>query len=334
MIEYIAYIFLFSLGFITLLTENKSILKYLYIPFVFVFMLIVRLNAFVLGGNEKDILTYAIEMKNLSFSFYYVREFIFWNGIQLLYALVQSELVTFILLDYCWIRILLKTANLNDDKQLASGFVVVLMTSFPFFFGYENIYRQFFAGIVLLYAYAHLKENELKSWRLFIVSIFIHNLSLFLLPIFILKKNMSFGIKDRVIISLVLSIFIVFSIPLLLHFKSTGSTGLNLSILYFLLFSCFLGLFLYKFKDNILHILGLMPSLLPSVVLMMGFILFKQEMITERVGMLFIIFLIYDLYAYSSLLVNKLTRVAFRILLLLLFGVPVFVFRSSLDFLF
>ena len=75
------------------------------------------------------------------------------------------------------------------------------------------------------------------------------------------------------------------------------------------------------------------PSLLPATILMMGFVFLKQELIAERIGMLFIVFLIADLYDYSILVKSKLNRILFRVLLLAVFTVPVFLFSSSMMYL-
>ena len=80
MLEYISYIILLCLGLFTVITENRSILRYIYIPSAIIFMLIVRLHGFELGGYQKDIMTYSLEMKGLLLltDFYYLREFVFW----------------------------------------------------------------------------------------------------------------------------------------------------------------------------------------------------------------------------------------------------------------
>ena len=57
-------------------------------------------------------------------------------------------------------------------------------------------------------------------------------------------------------------------------------------------------------------------------------------MITERISMILIIFLIYDLYLYTSKITKKTTRLSLRLVLLFLFTLPVFLFESSLKFYF
>ena len=151
--EFIAFCVLSFLGVITLIFESNSILKYIYIPFTFIFLIIVRLQAFYFNGFEIDVITYATEMQSslVLEIFYYIREFVFWFTIRLVYWLTKSPFFTFIILDFLWIILLIKCTKKITSSNLGKCVLVVLMTSFPFLFGYENIYRQFFATIVLLY---------------------------------------------------------------------------------------------------------------------------------------------------------------------------------------
>jgi hypothetical protein len=332
--ELIAFIVLLVLGFFTIITENRSILRYIYIPSVFFFMVIVRLNGFDFGGYQKDILTYSLEMKSTSFSLYYLREFIFWIGLRLLYTLTDSELFTFLILDVGWIYFLIKVSKLIPSKQLGKGVIIIMSTSFPFLFGYENIYRQFYATIILLYAYSLINKNNNKVFWLFIVSIFIHNLALFTLPIFLIRKCYKFKLQDRFLISFFLSLIILLTLPFLLNLKGIDSTKIDLSFLYLFLF---LGVFCFavmKFKDNLYKLYNAFPSLLPAAILITGFVFLKQEMISERVGMMFLVLLLCDSYNFSIMIESKLSRVSLRVLLLLLFSLPVFFTDSSLKFLY
>ena len=69
-------------------------------------------------------------------------------------------------MDLIWIITLIKTSvNLSKESvitnKLSVGLIVVLSTSFPLFFGYENIYRQLFATIFSLYIFNY-KDQLLK----------------------------------------------------------------------------------------------------------------------------------------------------------------------------
>jgi len=331
--ELFSYQLLFLLGIGTILLENRYVLKYIYYPALFLFMIVVRLYTFIYGGYEIDIHTYALEMKASSLDFYYLREFVFWLGIRVVYLLTNSELITFILLDAFWIYLIFCISKHDKANNLGRGVVVVLVTSFPFLFGYENIYRQFYASIVLLYAYVLVDVNYKKSIFIFLVTIFIHNVTILFLPIFILKKFFNFNIKDRFIIASVVSILYVFLIGYMSQYKSAMSTGVDMSVYYLLLFCVFFILLIFSFKENVLLFLEKVPSLFFSMIIMFGLASINFDIIAERMGMMFIIFLIYDLYRYSNSIENMVNRKLLRLSLLLIFTLPVFYFTSSLKFL-
>jgi len=333
MIELIAFIILFLLGIITIISENNGILRYIYIPFLVLFMVIVRVNGFYLGGYQEDIITYGVEMKYMSFDIYYLREFVFWYTLHLVYLVTHSEFITFLVFDFLWIHILLRTLKQNTSNKLGRGLIVILATSFPFFFGYENIYRQFLASILLVYSYIIIKESPSRSFKLFLLAIFIHNLSLFIIPILIMRKFLYFKLEDRIFLSISSSVIIAIAIPLMLFLKATGATIFNYSFLYLSLFLLFSLFFVFKFKENVYLIVQKIPSLIPVTILISGFVFFKQELIAERIGMLFIIFFIVDLYNYSTTIQSKLNRIWFRCFILLLFTLPVFMFSSSMLYL-
>ena len=116
--ELTAFIILFVLGILTLLSENKDILRFIYLPSLILFMIIVRLNDFFFHCYESDILTYALEMKGDSLDSYYIREFIFWIGMRVIYFITNSDFATFILLDIFWIYLLFKTSSLKKYEKL------------------------------------------------------------------------------------------------------------------------------------------------------------------------------------------------------------------------
>jgi len=331
--ELTAFVILFILGVLTIVFENKDVLSFIYIPFLIIFMIIVRLNAFVYNSFELDILTYAIEMHTVSLNIYYLREFIFWLGIRVIYFITNSELFTFILLDAFWIYLLVKTSSLKEYKNLNNGLIIILATSFPFLFGYENIYRQFYATVVLLFAYSRLEKRKSSSWALFFTAIFIHNLSVFILPLFIVKNFFKFNDLDRLAISIFLSILSIIMLPYFMSSKGIMHTGVDLSLLYFILFLITFIYFTFKFRRNIMLFTRNIPSIIPVTIITIGFLYLQQEIIAERVGMMFIPFLLYDMYRYSAKFNRFTYRVVFRLFLLLLFTLPVFFSESAMIFL-
>jgi hypothetical protein len=323
--ELVFFIYLIILGCLVLFTESKLLLKYVYIPSAFIFLIIVRIS-----GYDVDIKVYASSMENIDLSnIYYLKEFVFWYGSHLVYIMSNNALVSFLILDLIWLSTLIYISNYNKND----GFlIIILLTSFPLFFGYENIYRQLYATIFALLSYTIINESYKKSIFIYIISVFMHNIMLFLLPIFIMKNFFNLGIKYRIFFSLAVTVIIVSLLSYFLQFKSASSTGQDMSLAYLLMFVCFVYILLIKFNFNIINIIKKIPSLFNVLIFMILLQFTNADMISERMGMVFLIFVIYDLYLYSNSINHSYRRKFFRIGLLLLFSLPVLVFSSSRSF--
>ena len=110
------------------------------------------------------------------------------------------------------------------------------MTSFPFVFGYENIYRQFYATVFALLSYSLIDKKYYISLLFLAISFFMHNIVALLLPIFFIKKFYKFNFPDRIQISTIVTLVFVASLGFLLKLKSVEQTGLNMGIFYLLVF--------------------------------------------------------------------------------------------------
>ena len=132
----------------------------------------------------------------------------------------------------------------------------------------------------------------------------------------------------------ILSISYILLLPFFLNLKSFDTTQVDLSLLYLVLFLSLMIFFMFKFKQNVLNLIENLPSLFPSFIIVLGLSTIGHEMITERVSMILLIFLIFDLYLYTSKITKKSTRFSLRLVLFFLFTLPVFIFESSLKFLF
>ena len=329
--ELIAYIILLSISVITILSESQSLYKWIFIPSVLVFMFIVRNEGF-----DSDINHYAIQMSATGMDLYYLREFVFWFGSRVLYFVLQDNLYTFLLMDLIWIIAILKVGNrmaFFDEKNLNNALLLVLMTSFPFVFGYENIYRQFYATIFALLSYSLVDKKYYTSLFFLIVAFFMHNIVALLLPLFMMKKFYKFNFTDRIQIASIITLVFVASLGLLSNLKSTEKTGLNLGIFYLLIFIILLVIAMLVHRKNIYIFFEKIPSLFFIVVLMLGLVTLNADMIAERLGMMFIVFISYDLYQYSAEIKSKTIRSLVRLLLLLLFSLPTLLFESSKQFL-
>ena len=331
--ELIAFITLIVLGVITIVSENKFVLLLLYIPSVYLFMIVVRSS-----GLDTDMITYAKEMTSSGHHIYYLREFVFWYSLRFFYYVFSNEIAVLLFMDMIWIFILYRISiNLSKSSlvmnNLSLGLIVILSTSFPLFFGYENIYRQLFATVFSLYSYSLLNSNYKKSIFFFIISFFMHNTVIVLLPIFFINKIFSAKIYLRVFLSLLVSIVFVMLFNYVSQFKSAKSTGVDMSVVYLFMYLSTFIIYLIKFKFRILDLFRKTPSLIISIILMIGLYNLKYDMISERLGMMFLVFLLFDLYRYSNTIQKYSNRIIFRLFLLLVFSIPVLIFSSSRIFL-
>ncbi|MAR39513.1 MAG: hypothetical protein CMD22_02310 [Flavobacteriales bacterium] len=331
--ELITFIILLFIGIITIVSENRYYLWGMYLPILCLFIIVVRMS-----GLDTDMITYAKEMTSTGYDFYYLREIVFWYSLRFFHQIFNNEIIVFLFMDIIWIAILYKTSvNLSKTSSiknnLSLGLIVILSTSFPLFFGYQNIYRQLFATIVSLYSYSIINSSYKKSIFYFCVSVFIHNISLVLIPIFFVNKLLKLNIYFRVFLSLIVSVAFIMLFSYASQFKSAKSTGVDMSLIYLIMFVSFLILYLIKFKFRILDLFRKTPSLMIVIILMIGLFSLRFDMISERLGMMFLVFFIFDLYKYSNTIIKYSNRMIFRLFLLLIFSVPVLLFNSSRLFL-
>ena len=160
-----------------------------------------------------------------------------------------------------------------------------------------------------------------------------HNIVALLLPLFFMKKFYKFNFSDRIQISLIVSLIFVASLSLLVKLKSSEQTGLDMGMFYLLIFVVLLIVGLLVFRKNIYELFDKIPSLFFIVVLMIGLVALNVDMVAERLGMMFICFLTYDLYKYSSEIENRSLRSLTRLTIMLLFTLPTLFFESSKQFL-
>jgi len=326
-LEFFFYSVLLVLGAIIQFKNSIQMTKKIYIPIVLLFFIIVRFNNF-----DVDFVVYAQYMHG--FSIFMYREVAFYFLLTQLYSLVQNEIFTFIIFDFILFYFILKIVkNIPNNKSIL--FIPILMTSFPFIMGLENVYRQYGAVIFFLYSYTIRVKSEIKSNMLFMVSILFHNSLLFFLPILIIKKFFFFNLKLRIIISTLLSIAIVIILYMMLNesfsnLKSNYSTGLNLVIVYYSLFLFILFFFLIKFKFKLIKIIKQFPSMFVASITLFPFVLWSEsDTAAERLGMIFISILMLELFNYSLDIKDLNKAKFFRLLIFLFFSIPTLVFTSA-----
>ena len=199
--------------------------------FVIWLVIYVGLALVVRGNFDADIEnTYAPAMSGTSLSLYYLKEPVVWLGQRYLYSYVDSAYAVFIIYDILVGVVLFKAlANFRIPKYAYFGILIF----FPFILGMQNIYRQWVATILFLYSFSLVwaKEQNLKSYVFFTLSILAHNSAAIFFPLLFIKSHNFFGR-----LAWVLGLFVSF---LGIHFgastKSSPATGIDLSVAYLVL---------------------------------------------------------------------------------------------------
>jgi hypothetical protein len=277
-----------------------------------------------------DFIEYYRYLHYFSFDIRHIREIVYFFTSYIIYTISHNEIISFLILDTIWMYVLFNIQKELNFKYKTKNyiFVIILFTSFPLFFGYENIYRQLFAEIFSLYAYVIRQRNSSKSNLFFLLAIFSHNIALVILPFLIIKKFFNLNFNVRLFLTTLVSISFIFLFSIASHYKSGHNTGLDMSIFYFLIFIILFYIYIIKNKFNLFMFVNKFSSIYIGTILLFGLILLPIGMVAERMGMFFLMFVIYDLYVYSCIMSKK-KQILFRLGLLLSFSLPVLIFDSS-----
>ena len=202
------YLFLAVLAFSFYLKPNiiKSEKLFFIIWFIFaaITILVIRLNDIdLINANRiglSDIADYAMIMKlgfeRMITSFIYLREPIVWFSLTGIYALTESELMSFFVIDIISIYFLYRGITMykkfldpvrrpNDEDSLDIRYIYfALFLFFPFALGMHSIYRQGIATIFSICSIGFALGNKnLKSFLSFLIAFLSHNVALLCLPL-------------------------------------------------------------------------------------------------------------------------------------------------------
>ena len=230
------YLFLAVLAFSFYLKPNiiKSEKLFFIIWFISsaITILVIRLNDIDLINANKvglsDISDYAMIMK-LGFermiSFIYLREPIVWFSLSGIYALTESELMSFFVLDMISIYFLYRGITMykkfldpvrrpNDEASLDIRYIYfALFLFFPFALGMHSIYRQGIATIFSICSIGFALENKsLKSFLSFLIAFLSHNVALLCLPLifyFTYSHEEVSGKKKKILASIALVLTLI-----------------------------------------------------------------------------------------------------------------------------
>lgn len=273
---------------------------------------------------DYDIDTYARSMEYSSLSLYYIREPVIWLGQRLLFNITDSSYLTFILTDIAAGVILYRALKIFRLPQYS---YFSFLTFFPFIMGFQNIYRQWFASIIVIYLIAlivHYEHKTLKKYIIFAIAILTHNASAIFLPFLFLKSKTPLS-KIFLVFALIVAIL---GVKYGLDTKSSRNTGGNLGFAYLLLFIMIAFLLIlvdfFKIKfDARWHYIFITISLILSTT---G-IIFGGSSAAERIS-------IYLLMSMYPLLIMKIEErfkspQIVRMMMTILGFFPIFVFGTA-----
>lgn len=322
-LELIIFIFL-SLFLIISCTivSNSKWLSYIYILLSAVYIITVRLSGF-----HDDLINYSENLKfpiATKFTFYYLKESFYWLLSTLIYSIVKNEVVTFLIFDFFCLYLLI---NICKKFNLPSYFILFYYLMFPSVMGFQNVYRQFIATIILLYSISLSFKNDKRKFIFFIASVFTHNTTLLTLPLIYLLNPVK---KSFHFLAGILIVFIVFFLES--KTKSYSSHGLSLGLIYILVIFL-LSFFLFSTKIRTPEFKSIKVSIYSVYLTLLVFFMyfFLGESQSERLSMMAIQLLMPFICIYIDKFYKekRVLRVAFVFILIL----PVFLFENAFSLL-
>ena len=216
--------------------------------FVLWFLISMFLSFYVRTGYdlsvESDFLQYSRVMQMEDIPLFFYREFIFIYTLQILYKITSDPVIVFIILDCLFYIIFFKGISylrkgLFPKVSNVSMYYIYFsaLLFFPIVLGFHTTYRQLFSTALAIFAYGlYINNFKRKGLLYFIISLFIHNSSIFFLPIFFLANKNKFS-KLLSLLTLISIVFVITTIAestndfLARDFTSTKE-GANITLMY------------------------------------------------------------------------------------------------------
>lgn len=331
-IELTVYLTILVLAYTTIL--NTKLFNFFVVSYL-IFLVVMRYS-----GLDLDIGMFIKTIKKDVWNIYIYKEFAFWLTGRFFYFITKDDVLTFVLFDIFWfstILIALRTGWNNADGKTV---LIILLVSFPFILGEENLYRQHFAIVFMLSSLLVKDKKFGLAFCLVLISLFMHNSAIVFLPMLISKKFFNFSFKYRIILSHIF-LFLIISAVFLVRAggieglnKSSADTGLDLRLAYFGILAVFLYFFIFKFKLHLISVIDKFPSVYFGLIIVTVMMQFQGTAPVERLGMSFFVFFTYDFFSYiyekddSSVYAKYLA-----LLYAILFSIPALLFGSIRTFL-
>jgi len=309
--------------------NTKSALLF-QLSFFIIFLIVVRLSGF-----DTDMIIYADTIPDVTSSFYFLREPAFWFPLKFIYNIVGSIHVAILVFDALFACVFAYTCF-----QMNVGRCFLLFAlSFPFFLGYENIYRQYCGMVMLILSLVFLvKERYIIAMIIILFAALFHNVYvLFLgLPIFmfvIRSFESAFFVGITFVLLFMLYNFLItvgldISLDNIMNKSIISSSGNDLTVLYFIYLvavSCY-----FYFFEGISKFKVVTTQLYIALVMGMSVLLLTGPLV-ERVALICIVLSIFS-YCYSSVKNGISVRLRRGLFLWVMLDIPIYLTSSTMSF--
>ncbi|MCM2971556.1 EpsG family protein [Larsenimonas suaedae] len=326
----------------TLMPKNILTVSFAFIAVV-VYMGIVRHS-----GWDYDMHLYA-SMLHANFDFsmenmYYMREFVFWYGMPAIFNIVDDEIWTFIVVDIIWVFfVFYSVLNKKNERSIPLFCAPFMICFFPLLMGYENIYRQFLASMVVMFAFYGFK-NKYIIYALGLVALFVHNSAIIYLPLLYLYSARKSSTRKK-LNPIQLAIFSMTFLVMIggVYYsslgdselaKSSNSTGISLGPAYAALFTLFFILAVFMAKFNLKKLVADYAYILYAFFSFLIIFPVLGGAQGERVGMMLLIIIVPMFLAdFDRLFKDAALRWISRLVFVMLGIAPTFLFSSAFNFL-
>lgn len=192
------------------------------------FLAVVVSSLIVRQHFSNDIRVYSDWLEVSFWQSYLNTEPVAWAGLRLIYESIQDIYITWVVADLLiGLLIYITFTKLKCPKYV----FFLVIASFPFVLGSQNVFRQHLASVIFLYALTF--DSRISALLFTVISSLSHNVAALFAPLIFINRT-----RIGVWLSSLGYPLWVFVVPVALYifqdFKSFASTGANTEILYFL----------------------------------------------------------------------------------------------------
>lgn len=331
--EFEVYFLALALAIVPVLVPRRATFWLIAFPAFAAYLIVSRYSGF-----DTDVAKFAQWMKADFTGFFALREMVYFTFSHMVYLMVKDDRVAFLVMDAVWIAVTYTALKLRFGKSdLKYAAFAILLVSFPILMGFQNFYRQHIGVGFIQLAYHAAPGRVLLPGVAFFLGIFSHNSVALAAPAIFLRSNFLKNTWLGFLVFFIMAMGVVGGLALMSSgavsalSKSNASTGLDMSLVYMVLFIVFFIFFLYTNKGNVVMAAKASPACFSSLFITPGMIAFFADAAAERTSMIFLILMIPDLVeAFGRY--GRWERFLMLIVLFVILSVPMVIFPNTRNF--